>query len=650
MEVSDGAYGILEKENFSARIPERISRILKEILENGVVGSKELLLEETDKGIVLRGISSGEERAVQSLRRYYGLDQGKSMVRVVGEPLLQGWNYNLANLVVDFSQRLVRPNITLNRSETEHRKQLAAARVKPVLFKIKAGEMLLREGERVTPEHLVKLERLRAQEPGEQVALKSTGMGLLVFAFLLTFHVVFLARPGGACSAGKKDVLLICLVLLGFFIMAKVTDAFVTGAANESPASLYPSSVVFFMPLSASSMIICMFMGMEAALPFSVISTLCAAALFDNPFEVFAYFMLNSMLGAFWVRQAKAHFVFIRAGARVAVLDLLLVCAIHLHRGTAPDQQILWDMLSGFLGGMFTGVLTSGIVPLIELGFGYTTNMTLLELSNLDRPLLRRLMIEAPGTYHHSVIVGSLVEAAAAQIGANPLLAKVCGYYHDIGKIKKPLYFVENQMGGKNRHDKLAPSMSALILMGHVRDGVDIARKNRLRGAIVDAIQQHHGTSLIAFFYEKAKQLRGEENVVEGDFRYPGPKPQTKEAGLVMLADVVEAASRTLEDPTAARIQGLVQKLVNKIFTDGQLDDCELTLKDLHQIAKSFNKILTGIHHHRVEYPETPPRGVQKGKKPGAGPDKKPAKEKDTDGQGEDEGEGRLKRLGLSQG
>jgi len=267
-------------------------------------------------------------------------------------------------------------------------------------------------------------------------------------------------------------------------------------------------------------------------------------------------------------------------------------------------------------------------------------------LANLDRPILRRLMLEAPGTYHHSVIVGSLVEAAAAEIGANPLLAKVCGYYHDIGKVRKPLYFIENQSGGRNKHDKLAPSMSSLILIAHIKDGIEIARKDKLGQVIIDTIQQHHGTSLISYFFNKAQQLKGAEAVKEDDYRYPGPRPQTKEAGLVMLADVVEAASRTLENPTPARIQGLVQHLVNKIFSDGQLDHCELTLKDLHSIAKSFNKILNGIHHHRIEYSDTPTKENGKGKH--GHPDRQSAeKPPHTEAKGRGEGAGHLKRLGL---
>jgi putative nucleotidyltransferase with HDIG domain len=310
-------------------------------------------------------------------------------------------------------------------------------------------------------------------------------------------------------------------------------------------------------------------------------------------------------------------------------------------------MNLLWDSALAFVGGITASVITLGVAPLVEMLFRYTTDITLLELANLDRPILRRLMIEAPVTYHHSVIVGSMVEAAAAEIGANPLLAKVCGYYHDIGKVKKPLYFIENQTDGRNKHDKLAPSMSSLILIAHVKDGIEIAQKQKLGQIIIDTIQQHHGTSLIHYFFEKAKQLKGEDAVKINDFRYPGPKPQTKEVGLVMLADVVEAASRTLENPTPARIQGLVQHLINKVFSDGQLDNCELTLKDLHSIAKSFNKILYGIHHHRIEYADSGAKESSKVKNGSI--DRQPTgKTPNKDQSRSKERPGHLKRLGLS--
>jgi putative nucleotidyltransferase with HDIG domain len=245
-----------------------------------------------------------------------------------------------------------------------------------------------------------------------------------------------------------------------------------------------------------------------------------------------------------------------------------------------------------------------------------------------------------------------MVEATAKAIQANPLLAKVSAYYHDIGKIKKPLYFIENQMGGENKHEKLAPSMSSLILISHVKDGVDLAREHKLGREIISIIQQHHGTNLISYFYHKAKERMLSKSgkvtdVKEEDFRYPGPKPQTKEAGLVMLADMVEAASRSLIDPTPARIQGMVQKIINKVFSDGQLDECELTLKDLHEIAKGFNKTLSGIFHQRIEYPEVVAKSAKKAKNGSA--DHLPAEDSGTK-KPEDKAESAesLKRLGLT--
>jgi hypothetical protein len=251
--------------------------------------------------------------------------------------------------------------------------------------------------------------------------------------------------------------------------------------------------------------------------------------------------------------------------------------------------------------------------------------MKLMELANLNQPVLKEMIIRAPGSYHHSVMVGSLAEAAAEEIGANPLLARVAASYHDIGKINKPEYFVENQETRDNRHEKLSPNMSALILTAHVKDGVELAKEHRLPRRIVDIIRQHHGTRLMTFFYSKAREMEGpsSQTVEKENFRYHGPKPQTREAALIMLGDAVEAASKVLTDPTPARIRGLVQKIINEIFIDGQLDESNLTLRDLHQIAKSFTRTITGICHHRIDYPDLQAIGDEKkGKGPnGSDPD-----------------------------
>ncbi|MGD9384290.1 MAG: HDIG domain-containing protein, partial [Desulfobacterales bacterium] len=604
--VSDGAYNILEKEKFLPNIATLICSILKEILDNGVVTNKELLLKETDKGIILRDISTKKELLVNNLKHFYGLDQAKTMVKVIGQPLLENIDYTLRNMIVDFTQRLIQPNITLNRSETEERKKRAEAEIKPVFHKIKAGEMLLREGERVTKVQLLKLKAYQEGIKNEQILSSSIGSALIILCILMTTYILYIHRQSRTDLTNNKNLLFIASILVTFFFIARISASLAESVAHYTSFPISASSISYGIPLASGAMTICLFLGLELAIPMAMITAIGTAVIFKNRFDIFLYFLINSSMAAFWIQNCRERKVFIKAGLKLGVMNVILVTIIDSYLGSSPIIKLPWDWAFAFMGGVGAGIVTAGITPLIEIAFGYTTDIKLLELANLDQPILRRLMIEAPGTYHHSVVVGTMVEAAASEIGANSLLAKVCGYYHDIGKIKKPLYFIENQTNGINRHDKLAPSMSSLILIAHIKDGVEIAKKNKLGQVIIDTIRQSHGTSLISFFYEKAKQLKGEDAVNIDNFRYPGPKPQTREAGLVMLADMVEAASRTLANPTPSKIQGLVQHLINKAFSDGQLDDCELTLKDLHKIAKSFYNILSGMYHHRIEYPEKP--------------------------------------------
>src|SRR4030043_278468 len=261
------------------------------------------------------------------------------------------------------------------------------------------------------------------------------------------------------------------------------------------------------------------------------------------------------------------------------------------------------SIIFAVLGGIGVTTIVSLLLPILESLFKVTTDISLLELLDLDQPLMKTLMVTAPGTYHHSVIVGNLVESAAEAVGANPLLARVSAYYHDIGKIKMPDYFVENQGGSVSKHNKLTPHMSSMIIINHVKEGVELARQYKLPEPIIDIIEQHHGTMLVSYFYQKAKEQSEDISPVEEDYKYHGPKPQTRVAALVMMADAVEAASRVLTEPTPARITSLVDKIINHIFLDGQLDECELTLKDIFEVKKRFTYILTGILHKRVDYP-----------------------------------------------
>jgi hypothetical protein len=468
--------------------------------------------------------------------------------------------------------------------------------------------MLVREGERITPEHLLKLsEHYKSLKETEMLG-RAPAMALLIGFLLCAMYLVGLMSDRKS-SSEVKDLLFNAVTLLGIFLLV-VAGHFVAYEIARGVQILTPRALVFAIPVASGAMLISIFHGIRVAASFSLIVSVLASLVVEGRVEFFIYFFVSSLVAAYGVRDYRERGIFIRAGLKVSASNVALALCIEALYGSSYTIESLIAWALAFVGGILVGVIATGLLPLIEMSFGYTTGIKFLELANLDKPLLRELTVRAPGTHHHSVIVSNMVEATAKAVNADPLLAKVAAYYHDIGKMKKPLYFIENQAGCGNKHERLAPSMSSLILISHVKEGVELAKEHKLGKEIIDIIRQHHGTSLISFFYEKAREQTERKGiksfqVKKEDFRYPGPKPQTKEAGLVMLADFVEAASRTLVEPTAARIQGMVQKIMNKAFSDGQLDECELTLKDLHEIAKSFNKTLSGIFHHRVEYPES---------------------------------------------
>lgn len=498
------------------------------------------------------------------------------------------------------------------------------------------------------PWRRVSLLLLLASSVGFLLPAQALGTSLLVF-LLLAILFEFATANIRKFSPDDKDLLFLTLLLVALLSVTKVSlivFPFIGQALPEIP----PSAYVYGIGIAAGAMLVRIILNSETALVFSVVASPFAGWLLDNSFFFSVYFFIGSVVGAHSVVFCEDRSILLKAGAKVGLVNVLTILCQNLIGQKWIFPEVGFDLLFGFLGGEVAAVVVLGTLPLVEWVFGYTTNIKLLEMANLNHPLLKRMILEAPGTYHHSVIVSTMAETAARSVNANPLLARVSAYYHDIGKINKPLYFVENQGSQENKHDKLAPSMSSLILISHVKEGLELARAYKLGKKISSIIQQHHGTSLISFFYQKAKDQEDPEMAQVDDraYRYHGPKPQTKEAGLVLLADAVEAASRTLLQPTSARLQGLVQRIINNIFTDGQLDECELTLKDLHQIAKSFNTILAGIHHHRVEYP-VPAAKESHGKKKNNGDSHKQPPKSGRDRPPEDKksGEEDLKRLGM---
>jgi len=604
--IGEKSYTTLLKYNFSTDITDTIKTILSEILSNGVVANKELLLKEEKKGVIIRTIGSSKEKVAENLKAFYGPDEAQEMVRAVGGPLIKGLQRNLSNLIVDISQKLIMPNITMNRSETEKRIRQAQYEIKPVLYQIKQGEMILREGERVDEIRIVKLKALSHQLQEKNIALIRMGTSLMILFSLLVIYNIFLKNHKRLDRYHNKNILFLSLMLIIFLSLTKISAPVTDITSLPLPLDITSKSIFLALPLAAGAMTVSLFLGFDIALYFTLVLSILGAVIFSSSIAVFIFFFMSSITGAFWMKECRERKIFITTGFKLALFNAALATSLSIYSAEIQLSVIARNILLSVLSGLTSGIITAGLTPVVELIFSYTTEIKFLELSNLDQPMMKRLMIEAPGTYNHSVIVANLAEAAASAIGVSALKTKVGAFYHDIGKLDKPLYFIENQTDGINRHDKISPSMSALVLIQHTKKGVEFAKEHKLGQDIMDTIQQHHGTSLIRYFYNKSVKIHGVDAVKESDFRYPGPKPQTRESAIVMLADVVEAALRTLERPTSARIQGRVQELINAIFLDGQLEECELTLKDLHQIERSFNTILTGLYHHRIEYTDKP--------------------------------------------
>ncbi|MDD5561227.1 MAG: HDIG domain-containing protein [Candidatus Omnitrophica bacterium] len=330
----------------------------------------------------------------------------------------------------------------------------------------------------------------------------------------------------------------------------------------------------------------------------SLVTSLSLASLTAEPFKAWLVFTASCLTSVLLLKKAHTRTAVIRAGIIAGLIQLISLILLEHLWINQPERYLII-----LVNSLVSGVIVLGVLPIFEYLLRTVTNISLLELADFHHPILQRMILEAPGTYHHSLIVGNLSDTACTAIGANGLLARIGAYYHDIGKLQKPEYFIENQQIKMNLHDTLSPTMSKLIIMNHIKEGLELAKKYSLSPVLWDFIQQHHGSSLVYYFYRRALEGKEEDQeVTEEGFRYPGPKPNTKETAIVLLADSVEAATRTLKEPAPAKIEEVVRKVINNKFIDGQLDECELTLKDIEKISSVFTKILSGIYHSRVSY------------------------------------------------
>ena len=494
----------------------------------------------------------------------------------------------LNEIGADIAVMVLKPNMYYDEQTTLARRQSEREKVEDVV--IRKGTLIVSKGQEVS---------------SQQIQLLNA-YGLLAESDNDRFDIQF--------YIGYGIIISICLIIMGQYLQSfdkKLWDSNSTLLLISLIAIIALTITMvlkniseYLIVLPAGAMLVSILVSPRIAIMTNIMMSILAGFLGGFDLPVVVMMLLTGILGAGMVSRTHHRSTFILAGLAVSLVSLLVIFSEGIL-SRADIYKMLNNGLYGVIGGTLSAVLTIGTLPFFETVFDIITPLKLLELSNPNQPMLRRLLIEAPGTYYHSILVGNLAEAAAEDIGANPLLCRVGAYYHDIGKLKRPYFFKENQITRDNPHDKITPNLSALVITSHVKDGVEIAGKNKLPSTVIRIIEEHHGNTLVAYFYHKALNAEGAEAVDESKFRYPFRKPQTEEAAIVMLADSVEAYIRSLSEPTQDQVEQGVRKIIKDKLNDAQLDNCDLTLKDLEMIGQAFVKVLAGIFHDRIEYPET---------------------------------------------
>ena len=478
----------------------------------------------------------------------------------------------------------IQANKFIDEEATQRKRDEAVEKVEPVI--IKEHQVILRKGDIVDSNSLALIKEMGLLKEKEGYD-KTTVIGIIMLIVLLQiviFGYVYLFNK--EVLDGNKLLILIIIIIVTILISE--------GTYNISP---------YIMPVSTAALLIAILIDIRLALIVNMFISFILSFMLKLDDIIVAMYLISGSIGAYLAIKQNQRYNILLNGLTIGVSNVFTIISFGLIK-KLELIEILSKSGYGFLNGVFCGVLTIGSLPIWENVFEVITPLKLLELSNPNQSLLKRLLLETPGTYHHSVLVGNLSERAAEAIGADPLIARVGSYYHDIGKLKRPYFFKENQIGADNPHDKLQPSMSTLIITNHVKDGIALGKQYKLPKEIIDIIAQHHGDTAVMFFYHKAKQQEDGIEVKIEDFRYPGPKPQTKEAALVMLADSTEAAVRSIKDPNKKNIEEMIRNVIKGKLEDGQLSECNITLKDLNTIAIAFSSVLMGIYHERIEYPD----------------------------------------------
>ena len=561
---------------------ERLKRSLPVELSDTVVAALASLDE--------AALTKTEDYSRSLLRKYFQrgireaeLELARKQIVLEAEELGLGREGEM--IVAGVAQTQLRPNYIFNIRETDKRKKSALESVEPVRETVKKGQSLVRKGDVVTEEQIYIMEELGLHK-GHVNEARVFGLAIYV---LLSMGIIlaYLHKFSPEIFANDLQLVLLGIITLSALVLGK--------------AAHYYSD--FVAPVAAGALMTAILIDTRLGLVISVALAMLFGVIADNELRAVAIVLVGSLTGVFSVSKLMHGYSLTRTGLWIGAINFLVAVSTGLV-DQIGSGQILMQGLLGAVGGIASAVVTIGLLPYLENSFNITTSLKLLDLARPNHPLMQKLLLEAPGTYHHSVLVGNLAETAADLVGADPVIVRVGAYYHDIGKIKRPYFFVENQVGGENPHDKIAPSLSTLIVTSHIKDGLDICREYKLPQVIRDIVQQHHGTTLVSYFYRLATENEHSECIIEADFRYEGPSPQSKEAALVMLADACEAAVRSIAKPNQNRIEATVRKMIRERLIDGQLDECNLTLKDLNTIGDVFIRVLSSMFHSRVEYPD----------------------------------------------
>lgn len=593
---------------FTRESEDALKNLVREAMVKHVVEDATALENVGGSGVTLRTFRNGSptgERRVRQFLSFGDLRRLDEIMAPARHHLFYIESQPLRDAIARAAETLVVANTRLNEAETRARIEAAMDSAEQefratLLARYRQGEILVQRGEVIDDSKVQVVEAMLDNAPPRRSPLQSL-LGSSVVIVLLVFPVLLFSLGNlRRFTHDTKDLGMMFAVLVAQLGASRV-GIFLSDLVGAE-GSIPTTALYFLLPFASGAMLVRILTNAENSLVYTILYALLAGILFRFDVTFVTAAIVASIVGTVAVRDARTRTDILRAGGVVGFVSAGLAVALVLVRSGDFATDTLYVAAGGALSGITSALFVYALLPIIESVFRYTTPMRLMELANLNHPALKELILKAPGSYHHSMMVGQLVEAACEAVGADALLGRVGSYFHDIGKVKNPQYFAENQQGS-NPHDKLRPNMSALVIKAHVKDGVEMARQYKLPAEIIAFIREHHGTSLIAYFFHRAQQ-ESDDTVNESDYRYPGPKPQSRETAICMLADGIEAASRSLPDPSHAHLKGLVQKMINKAFIDGQLDECELTLKDLDRIAQAILLRLTAFYHHRPEYPD----------------------------------------------